>query len=342
MDLRPIFFYRMGKRLLLICGFIWVLFSGQTQDIQYSQFYAAPLYLNPALVGTAAQHRANFNYRDQWSAIPGTYVSYSASYDLNLEKSNSGIGFLVSRDQAGAGGLATTTIGGVYAYNLKVNRNMAFRPAVGINYGMRSVDVSKLKFGDQLLTGGNTSVGSNVFNDQVGYMDINAGGIFYGNEFYAGYSVYHLNSPNNSLLGQESIIAARHSVQIGYRLPMRRTVRREIVRSITLAVHYKAQGEWDQFDVGGYLFVKPMVFGIWYRGIPGLKSYKPGYQNNDAIVLLTGVHFDRFKFAYSYDITISKIWANTGGSHELSLIYEYSDPKKGRRRKLNQLACPQF
>lgn len=332
----------MGKKLLFVFVLIWVISTGYAQDIQYSQFYAAPLYLNPALAGTSAQHRTNINFRDQWSAIPGTYVSYSASYDVNLEKSNSGIGFLASRDQAGAGGLATTSLGGVYAYNIKLKRKLAFRPAIGVNYAIRSVDVSKLTFGDQLLTGNATSSATNAFSDQVGYMDINVGGLFYGNEFYAGYSVYHINSPNNSLLGQESIIAARHSVQVGYRLPMRRTVRREIVRSITLAVHYKAQAQWDQFDIGGYVFVKPLVLGVWYRGIPGLKSYKPGYQNNDAIVLLAGMHYQRIKFAYSYDITVSKIWLDTGGSHEISLIYEYSNPKKGRRRKLSQLMCPQF
>ena len=312
------------------------------QDIQYSQFYAAPLYLNPALAGTSTQHRANGNFRDQWPSIPGSYISYSISYDVNIAEANSGLGFIATRDQAGSGGLSTTTVGGVYAYNIKMNRKLAFRPAIGVNYGLRQVDLSRLTFGDQLLTGNSVSAQSNAISDRVGYMDINAGALFYGNEFYAGYSVYHINRPNNSLLGDVNYIDARHSVQVGYRLPMRKTVKREIVRSMTIAVHYKAQGKWDQFDFGAYYFAKPFIAGVWYRGIPGLKAYEPGYQNNDAIVLLAGLHYQNFKFAYSYDITISKIWANTGGAHEVSLIYEYADPRKKRKKRFSQLACPQF
>jgi type IX secretion system PorP/SprF family membrane protein len=314
----------------------------KAQDIQYSQFYAAPLYLNPALAGTSSQHRANLNFRNQWPGISNAYVSYSLSYDVNFEDANSGLGFYASRDQAGTGSLSTTLIGGCYAYNIKLSRKLALRPAVGLNYGLRAVDVSKLTFGDQLLTGNNTSVQANLINDQVNYMDVNTGLLLYGKDFWAGYSVYHLNSPNNSLLGEENLIDPRHSVHAGYRLPMQKTVKGRVVRSYTIAVNYKAQGKWDQVDIGGYWYFNPIVIGVWYRGIPGLKAYQPGYQNNDAVTFLAGVHFQQFKFAYSYDATVSKIWSNTAGSHEISLIYEYTNPKKGRRRRFSMLACPQF
>lgn len=327
---------------------IWILIGVLSalntiaQDVQYSQFYASPLYLNPALAGTSDQHRVVGNFRDQWPAIPGSYISYSISYDVNIAEAHSGLGLTVQRDQAGSGALSTTTIGGVYAYEMKLNRKLAFRPAIGLAYGNRAVDMTRLKFGDQLLTGNDISVQSNLINDRVGYMDISAGGLLYGNEFWFGYSVYHINRPNNSLLGDENFIDARHNIHTGYRLPMRRTVKREIVRSMTIAANYKAQGKWDQFDVGMYYYMKPFVMGVWYRGIPGLKSYKKGYQNNDAIILLAGIHYKNFKMAYSYDITISKIWSTTGGSHEISLIYEYINPRKKRKARRRKLACPKF
>ncbi|MGK0285860.1 MAG: type IX secretion system PorP/SprF family membrane protein [Salibacteraceae bacterium] len=331
------------KRTVSLLSFVFTIaVKVLAQDIQYSQFYAAPLYLNPALAGTSEQHRMNLNFRDQWPSIPGNYISYSISYDINLLDANSGIGFIASRDQAGTGGLSTTTIGGSYAYNIKLNRKMSFRPAIGLNYGLRTVDVSKLTFGDQLLTGSASSVQSSSLNDRVSYVDVNAGGLLYGKDFWVGYSVYHINQPNNSLLGQENLIDARHSVHAGYRLPMQKTVKRKVVRSMTIAANYKTQGKWDQFDIGAYYYFKPMVIGIWYRGIPGLKKYAPGYQNNDAVTLLVGVHFKNVKFAYSYDITVSKLYPNTGGSHELSFIYEYTNPNKGRKRRFSQLACPQF
>ena len=322
--------------------FVFIANEGFSQDPQYSQFYANPMYLNPALAGTSEQHRVVGNFRDQWPSIPGSFVSFSLSYDVNIPEANSGLGFYINRDQAGSGSLSTTTIGGIYAYDIKVNSNFAIRPALGVAFGSRAVDISKLRFGDQLLTGNDISVQSNVMNDQVGYMDLSTGVIMYTKDLWFGYSMFHINKPNNSLLGQTNIIDPLHSMHFGYRLPVSRTVKREVVRSLTIAANYKSQGEWDQVDLGMYYFVKPFVMGVWYRGIPILKGYKPGYKNSDAIVLLAGVHFNNVKFAYSYDITISEIWGNTGGAHELSIIYERENPHKKRRKRRIKLACPKF
>lgn len=318
-----------------------IAIPGKSQDPQYSQFYANPMNLNPAFAGTSEQHRVVGNFRDQWPSIPGSFISYSVSYDVNIPEAKSGIGFYVNRDQAGSGSLSTTKVGGNYAYEIKVNRKMAIRPAIGIAYGNRTVDMTKLRFGDQIQTGSSTSLQSNLINERKGYMDLSTGFVLYTNEFWFGYSAFHLNRPNNTLLGQKNFIDVHQSFHVGYRLPFSRTVKREVVRSMTVAANYKTQGEWDQFDIGAYYFVKPFVIGLWYRGLP-IKPYKPGYQNNDAIVLLAGVHFNHFKFAYSYDITVSKIWGNTGGAHEISLIYEHQNPRKKRRKRRVKLACPKF
>ena len=45
------------------------------QDPQFSQFYAAQLYLNPAFTGSTQISRAGINYRNQWPAIDASYVT---------------------------------------------------------------------------------------------------------------------------------------------------------------------------------------------------------------------------------------------------------------------------
>src|SRR6185295_17434324 len=55
------------------------------QDPEFTQFYANPLYLNPAFAGTARCPRICLNYRNQWPGISGTYVTYSASYDQHFD-----------------------------------------------------------------------------------------------------------------------------------------------------------------------------------------------------------------------------------------------------------------
>ena len=46
------------------------------QDPEFTQFYANPLYLNPAFAGTARCSRVNLNYRNQWPGIYGTLMQY--------------------------------------------------------------------------------------------------------------------------------------------------------------------------------------------------------------------------------------------------------------------------
>ena len=70
-----------------VCFLIVLCFStflntkkAHAQDPAFSQFYANPLYLNPAFAGTNDCPRVNLNYRDQWPGIGRTYVTTSAKH----------------------------------------------------------------------------------------------------------------------------------------------------------------------------------------------------------------------------------------------------------------------
>ena len=75
----------------------------KAQDPQFTQFYANPLYLNPAFAGTARCPRICMNYRNQWPSLSGTYVTYSASYDQHIDALNGGLGIMVNQDDQGRG-----------------------------------------------------------------------------------------------------------------------------------------------------------------------------------------------------------------------------------------------
>jgi len=64
---------------LVLC--VFASFTAIAQDPQFTQFYANPLYLNPAFAGTARCPRVTMNYRNQWPVLTGTFVITSASYD---------------------------------------------------------------------------------------------------------------------------------------------------------------------------------------------------------------------------------------------------------------------
>src|SRR2546423_6783100 len=108
----------MVKRILVIL----LLISGAAlaQDPEFTQFYANPLYLNPAFAGSARCPRLALNYRNQWPSLQGTFVTYSASYDQHVDGISGGLGLLALSDKAGEGTIATSNISAIYAYQLTI------------------------------------------------------------------------------------------------------------------------------------------------------------------------------------------------------------------------------
>lgn len=333
----------MNKRLYIALLAVCMAFAFKGQDQQYTQFYANPVYLNPAFTGHTAQSRTVLNYRNQWPSIPGAFVSYNFSYEHFLADLNSGFGIIGNTDRAGSGALSTTNVALTYAYEIKLQRHLYLRPGIQFGYGLKSVNYSKLTFGDQLITLGNSSL--EYFPDKnISYMDIATGMSLYGRNLWLGASAHHINRPNDALLGEEeSFLPIKYSLHGGYRVPITKRVGAKNARAIVYAFNYKMQKKFDQFDVGFYYEFMPMIFGIWYRGIPIVKPNPYDVANQDAVAILLGYEFNEFRFGYSYDITISPLLANTGGSHEISLIYEFSNPinKKYAKRK-RVIPCAKF
>ena len=64
------------------------------QDIQLTQFYSAPCFLNPALAGDESCARLTTNFRKQWPGAGNGYTSTLVSYDSYVHKIHGGLGFL--------------------------------------------------------------------------------------------------------------------------------------------------------------------------------------------------------------------------------------------------------
>ena len=100
----------MKKILFLLSISLLIGFTNEAkaQDPAFSQFFANPLYLNPAMAGTNICPRISLNHRNQWPGIGKTYVTYSASYDQYAEKLGGGLGFAIAKDVAGAGSVRSS------------------------------------------------------------------------------------------------------------------------------------------------------------------------------------------------------------------------------------------
>ena len=328
------------------------------QDPQFSQFYAAPLYLNPAFAGSTGQARAGINYRNQWPAIDANFTTMSAYFDYFIEDKSSGVGVLLTSDREGLVGLRSTSLALQYSYELEITDQLGFRPGFQVALFNRDVNFNRLTFGDQFdpSTGEILNSSSLELQDLNGkgsrtFVDLSAGGVLFTKVAWLGFAANHLTQPNQSIIGEESKLPIKLSVHGGFKYFMRSGVvgngiyARDAERSIAPAFQYRHQGNFDQMDLGVYFTFEPLVLGTWYRGVP-FKSVN-GFVNNESLVLLLGFvklgAKDAINLGYSFDYTISKLGPGSGGAHEFSLVYTWPmrNPRKPPKDKL-VIPCPDF
>ncbi|MFO7977257.1 MAG: type IX secretion system membrane protein PorP/SprF [Bacteroidales bacterium] len=312
----------------------------QAQDPQFTQFYAAPLYLAPSFAGGTDGSRAVMNYRNQWPQIPGAFVTYSFSLDHYFHNYNSGVGVLFSRDQAGAGNLAATNAGIQYSYNFKLDHLWTLRPGVHFLYSQRTVDFYRHVFGDQLNLDGNHNPASIMPPpiDNVGYFDASSSVMAYTPNLWVGLNVDHLMRPDQSMTNEQARIPMRFSLFGGYRFDYGGSFFGNRSESISVAVLFKKQEKFNQLDAGVYWSKDPISLGLLYRGIPVFNNHVHGLHNNDAVAVMAGLRYENLRIGYSYDMTISRLITSTGGSHEVSLIYHFNQGPPNKRA--GKMPCP--
>ncbi len=341
------------KSVLVISGLIlWGVNPVTAQDPQFSQFYAAPLYLNPAFAGATQQGRVGINYRNQWPSIDANFTTISAFADFYIEDKNSGVGALLTRDNVGLLGLQSISLALQYAYQLQITKTLSFRPGFQAAIYNRSVNFGKLTFGDQLNPDGSLGVTREDLSGQNKFFpDISMGGLFYTPNAWLGFAAHHLTRPNQSITGGSDPLPMKLSGHAGYKFFFKPGVMGSGVyahkqeRSVAPTVQYRHQGQFDQMDVGMYFTFEPIIIGTWYRGIPFKKVN--GFSNNESIVMLVGLVLkgknDVLNIGYSYDYTVSQLGPGSGGAHEFSLVYSWPtrNPRKPPKDKMI-IPCPTF
>lgn len=333
---------------LFILIFFTALQNSFAQDPNFSQFFASPLTLNPALTGKFnGQYRLAVNYRNQWPTINTAFRTATFSADVGLlpnripENDQFGVGVMGMYDVNGDGIMKNSYISASVAYHKALDDNGYHSIGAGFSgsYAQRRLDFTKLDFLDELTALGFTGVTQEVFANSsflnINYADVNAGLIYNGattdyNNFYLGASMYHINRPKVSFQGADYLLNPRFTVHGGGYFPIA-----DATTLFVSAMHQRQAGATEtilgaavgfmvnnDFDNGVELYA-----GSWVRV-------------NDAVIPYVGLESGNWRLGISYDVNTSRLAAASQrrGGMEVSLIYikKASDPN---RKKLN---CPRF
>ncbi|MBC7554851.1 MAG: PorP/SprF family type IX secretion system membrane protein [Taibaiella sp.] len=326
------------------------------QDIHFSQFDMQPLVVNPAFTGMFyGKVRANAIYRTQWSSVTVPYKTYGASVDLPIKSEENGYlagGLQVFKDQAGDANLSNFTGLASLAYHKTLggyggSDYKGGDLAVGLQAGyvQKSIDLSKLYFGDEFQNGsfsqGTSAEWRNGIGNSVNYVVINAG-ISYAQalgekfSFIIGVAGSNLNQPNDAILKKKNSdvgLDMRYTGEIGAiwnvadRLSLRPVFLYQYQATATEMIfgnefHYSLTGNY-----GDTHFTPAVFLGGYMR-------------NEDAIMITGGLEYANMRLGLGFDYNTSSLNNVSNGNGGFEIALRYINPYTVSRRRT--IPCNRF
>ncbi|HWZ35226.1 MAG TPA: PorP/SprF family type IX secretion system membrane protein [Mucilaginibacter sp.] len=328
--------------MIIITAALQLVIAGTLKaqvDPHFSQYYAYPMWLNPALTGVInGSARVTANYKNQYANLNNAYKTTAISADMRTNQ-NVGLGLNVLNQAAGDVGFNYFSAYANFSYGIIVSGDGNQRLNFGIQAGVlnRSFNPSKLQLGSQYdpLMGYNPNMPSNeTFGTTSTTVFDSGAGIFYYNgdpttvaNFFGGVSVGHLSRPRDpfAVQGDGSRIPLRYTVQAGLRIAVG-----EMLDVTPHAIFVKQQNAQEKL-VGAYTEVK----------LPDNNGLIAGamYRFGDAAIANVGYDIKGLIIGASYDFNTSSLnrATNSMGGVELSISYVF-------RKRVNEPdpICPRL
>ena len=288
-------------------------------DPHFSQYYAYPLWLNPALTGVIdGDYRASVNLKQQWAAVSNSYLTGGASFDMAPTK-NLAFGATILNQRAGELDFNYLTALVSTSYRLRFGFEGLQMVSFGLQAGIvnRSFDMSNARFGNQFnpISGYDGSLMSNEsFSSTSSFApDVNAGIAFFdGNpnknvNIFLGASAAHLNRPIERFSQNSLRTPIRFTAHGGARIKVSQML--DIVPN-ALAMY---QGNTNEISVGAYAQL----------GVSNQSNILFGgnYRVKDAAIAFIGLQHKNMVIGLSYDVNTSTFQraSNSNGGLELSI-----------------------
>lgn len=346
--MRPIYIFLLSLLSLTL----------QAQDPHFSQFYNAPLHLNPAMTGVfPGQFRFAANYRNQWSSVLGgdAFRTIHASGDMRFQVFRAdyfAFGLNVMQDQAGAGQLRQSA-GNLSVGYLKQLAGGKYRSdhqylvaGLQAGFGQFTQDWGNYWFSNQYNSATESVDPSLSANESIAqstnmFLNINAGLMYYAvfdedASVYGGAAIFHANQPNVSFMNDgDADMYSKIVVHAGGQIPFSPQF------SILPAAYLAFQGPSTQTVLGtNFRYTNndwhevAIRAGLWTR----LANRLDNGMAMDALIYSFILEMDRWQLGLSYDVNHSNLHRATQGrgAVELSLIYVH--PYQARYR----VNCPLF
>jgi type IX secretion system PorP/SprF family membrane protein len=327
-----------------IAIFLGVTTQLKGQVYQYAQYYAAPVWLNPAHVGLVDEVEITVQYRE--SKLSGyQFPSLSVAYPFfnkTTQAKRGGFGMGLAQEQFGPDKIYVITqwIGG-FSYNLPIATHHFI--SVGLQGGLvnRKVDLNKVTTDNQYLFGSfdpGRPPGENFVNTSTNIATINSGVSWSMTDemdrqkAYLGVAFLGMNAPRAKLLRDAVRDRAVYSISGAVSVPVRGT-------AFTWLPNFRwiIQGNLSFANLGQRLHY---TFG---PGIPSFIGVGVWYNTNKIAVSNLEYGTNRFLLALAYNGNLAKTASmpNVSNAWEVAFTWRIKRNTAGNRTAIKEASPSQ-
>ncbi len=318
----------------VILSLITGIASGQ-QVPMYSQYTMNGFLLNPSIAGRDGYTTVNLTVREQWVGLKQAPSTYAASFqtrilrDSYISKATSVRKKLIRPTKGGRVGIG----GYLFNDNNGIMRRTGLQAAYAYHIPMGETEgtTNDLSFGLALTayqyavnTGGLVYYDKNDpylnnYDRSVFIPDFNFGASYTTSRYYVGLAMTNLlrgsimfsNSTNN-----------KHS-ELGHYY-------------LTAGVKIPLAPQWI-IEPSGFLKTSDLFFKSIQADLTTRVYFKYdywagiSYRTGDAVIMMLGLKYDRFYFAYAFDFTLTDIRKQSLGTHELTVAVKFGESARRYR-----------
>lgn len=301
----------------------------------YSQYIMNGFLINPSFAGRDGYTTVNLTVREQWVGMTGAPSTYAASFQTRILKNS-----FISKSTAVRKKIIKPTRGGkvgLGGYIFNDNNGIMKRTGAELAYsyhiamGSTAGIPNDLSFGLALVayqfavnTNGAILYNPddpliNTFDRSVFIPDFNFGVSFTTAKYYAGFAMTNLF--RGSLLFADTSSHKRNELGNFF---------------LTGGIKVPLTSDWI-LEPSAFIKASDLFFKSIQMDLTARVYYKEDYwaglswRTNDAIVMLMGLKYDRFYFAYAFDFTLTDIRKQSFGTHELSVAVKFGESARRYR-----------
>ncbi|MDX2250289.1 MAG: PorP/SprF family type IX secretion system membrane protein [Bacteroidia bacterium] len=329
------------------------------QDPIFSQYFANPMYLNPALTGMYGGTHITLNgQKMRYKA--GDFLTNSAAISTDVHCIQSAFGLIYSDDRAGDAPVKWQRMGASWAWHARPMDKMDYpwdlRLGLNGTYNRRSLDLDRLVFSDQLhaIYGnqGPSAVDLSAFGGDNSFFDLDFGADFSSNiketfYFNTGFAVNHLMRVDPSLININDTLPVRFTGYFQGSLEMENGPRDYWLIPFAKMDMQRSSRQWTSQDTTTNTrilfpaaFIYRLNYGVLFAMRPGTRNgqnvgfwggFMMGHsvngslnQNINTFTPMVGFTWSGgaadYRFGMSYDYDFSGPRSDTGGIFEISLM----------------------